>query len=220
MVGYNKEQIESLRNVINNIAKSSGEDIVNTLKNGFVIPMSSVWYAPDAVDFFNAFSELVKYSGNAVTESFDLIRSYIEKFGVLWAENTGGEIPVLPPIEPIILNLDISSIKPNNNGDVVINGMEANRIANNLFQLENNIKDNLKNLAVNLEAESSFIGGNQAESIQECFLRIVDQIQKIFDYLTNGDNSVQTQINKTISKYGDLSQNVSENFANKFVSIN
>lgn len=214
--GYNSEEISKLRNVINNAAQSTRQIIVGKLNTSLILPISAVWYAPEAITFFEQFAEVVKKAGINITETFDNFRSFVETAGKDWALTTGGEAPSLASIDQVELILDVSSIKAkNSNGDVGINIGEAFNITKiNLPQLKEEIKEEIKNLTNSLNAETAFIGGEQASAIEECFVSLTNQVYTIFNFLTEGENSLIKQIEKTAIKYENVSSDVVKTFTN------
>lgn len=214
VTGYNCQQINELRDVINKTAQQAATGIVDRLHSSIIVPMSSVWYAPEAVEFFGGFADTVKASGEGITTAFDAFRQAIQDAGANWAENTGGEVPSLPALDLVELNLNISEIQPDNNGNVTIDESTATSIASSLGEVEEGIKSDLENIAGNLNAETAFIGHGQADALQDCFVRLSGEIHKIFKYLTDGEESLQGQINKAVEKYGEISTNISDAFNN------
>ena len=213
-VGYNCGEINALRGVINDTAKKSAEDVVWLLNQQIITPMSSIWYAPEAVEFFNKFATRVKESGEKITEAFDNFRQSVENAGKSWADSTQGEAPSLPPIDNVELSLDVSEIKDKNEkGDVVIDEDRANNIVGGLAEVEEMIENALKKSAETLDAETAFIGHDQSSSLEECFAKVSEEIRKIFNFLTTGDDSLQSQITKTVQKYAEKSEEIKGTFA-------
>lgn len=212
LMGYNCQKINELRTVINNTAKQAAQGIVERLNSDIVVPMSNAWYAPEAITFFEGFASTVKATGERITAAFDAFRAAVESAGKNWAENTGGEIPSLPAIDVVELNLNISSIQSNKTGNVGIEYADARAIADRLPEVEEAIKSELRNLAGNLNADTAFIGGGQAQALESCFVSVSGEIHKIFSYLTVGEDSLQGQINKAIKKYVDVSSNITTAF--------
>ena len=210
--GYNCAQVESLREIINSTAQQSGSEITQILHDGIVTPMSSVWYAPEAVEFFNGFAEVVKTCGTNITEAFDAFRQNVQKAGANWAENTGGQAPTLAAIDQVELTLTVSEIQPDNAGNVTIDEGQANTIAGNLSQVEQDIKAKLEGLAGNLDAATAFIGHGQGEAVQNCFVKISGEIHRIFRFLTEGDESLQSRIKAAAEKYATVSSELANNF--------
>lgn len=212
--GYNCENVNALRDVINNTASQAANGIVERLHSDIIVPMSIVWYAPEAVEFFEGFAATVKASGENITMAFDAFRQAVEDAGKNWAENTKGELPSLPAIDQVELNLNVSKIQPENGGNVTIDEGQATTIAGNLPEVEAAIKSDLENIAESLNAETAFIGHGQAEALQNCFVYVSGEIHKIFKYLTEGEESLQGQINKAVQKYADVSTGISNAFNN------
>ncbi len=212
--GYNCAQVNALRDVINSTAQNAANSIVEKLHSGIVKPMSSIWYAPEAVEFFQSFATVVQSTGQSITEAFDAFRDFVQQAGAHWAENTKGEVPNLPAIDLVELNLNVSEIQPNNAGNVTINEGEATSLASNLGQVEEEIEAELKSLAENLSADSAFIGHSQAASLKDCFVKVSGAVESIFKFLTEGDESLQTAINKTVEKYQSVSEEVSNSASN------
>ncbi len=211
--GYNKEQVEELRGAINTTAQQAAEGIVEKLGSGIITPISNAWYAPEAVEFFQKFAEVVAQSGTNIHTVFEEFKRYIEEAGKNWAENTGGEVPVLPSLDDISLKLDVSAIRDKaENGNVGVFESEAMSVANGLTAVQEEIKAQLESLAAQLSAETAFIGGSQAESIQNCFIAVSGEVHKIFNYLTEGEDSLRSALTKSVEKYGDVSEGISTAF--------
>ncbi len=202
LIGYNCEQVEALRETINNIAKQTGEELIDTLQNYIIIPMSEVWFAPEAIKFFESFAETVKSSSGAITEAFDTVRQIIQQVGINWAEQTKGECPHLPPIDPVTLNLSIAAIKSNHQGTIGIKQDEAQLIISKINDAEIKVQSYLESSISKLNAETSFLGNNQSESLQECFTKVSGEIHKIFTNI----NQLSEIINQSIAKYTEIAK--------------
>ena len=174
--GYNKKEIENLINNINDSLEKTGEAITDSLYEGIILPMSTAWYAPEAQEFFEEFKEEVKASGQVINTSFDNFRLAIQKAGELWAQNTQGEVPVLPEVTGVELNLNITPIQSEDNGRIVINGNEAAKVAMSLSEIEEEIKSKIASITRNLDLDTSFIGRGQSQAILNCFTDIYSSI--------------------------------------------
>lgn len=214
ITGYNYQQINALRDVINNTAQRAGEGIVERLSSDIIVPMSTAWYAPEAITFFEGFAATVKASGTNITNAFDAFRLAVQEAGESWALNTNGQAPSLAPIDSVELNLNISPIQGENGGNITIDENQAMVIANKLPEVEEAIKADLQALAGNLNAETAFIGRGQAAALQECFVKLSGEVHRIFRYLTEGDDSLSSQINKAVQKYQAVSEGISSAFNN------
>lgn len=214
VTGYNAGNIVALRDVINTVAQSSSQGICEILHDRIVAPMASVWCAQEAVDFFAGFKTAVQSCGEDIHTAFDTFRGNVQSAGESWAENTGGVAPSLPSIEDVALDLNVEDIKAEENGNVFIIEDSATAIANSLGDVEQEIKSRLEELARQLDAETSFLGHGQAQAVSECFTVINGAISNIFKFLTTGEESLQSQINKAVQKYKDVATDISTGFNN------
>lgn len=225
-IGYNKGEIEDLRDTINSAAQSCGENIIDILENNIIGPISKAWYAPEAVYFFEGFAEWVskiggtaggEEGGTGITGAFDSFRAAVQAAGENWAENvsTGeyvAEKPVLAEIDQVELTLDVSKVQADDAGTIYIHATDASNVASSLAEVEQSIKASMAEVASDLNADSAFIGGNQSVAIENCFTKVAESVHEAFKYLTEGDNNLQSQINKAIQKYGDVSKGISSSF--------
>lgn len=206
--GYNCEKVEALRDVINSTAQKAGENIVEKLHSGIIVPMSSAWYAPEAQEFFNQFAEQVKGSGEAVTEVFNKFRGFVQDAGTDWASNTGGTAPQLAAIDNVELILNVSDIQPDNGGTVEIFESEATKVAGSLGEVQSEIQSDLQNIAGDLTADTAFLGHGQAEAVQSCFEQISGEVSKIFGYLED----LSAEIEKAVNKYKSVAEEITSAF--------
>lgn len=213
MTGYNSQNIAALRDVIDRTAQSVAEKVVTRLHDEIIRPISEVWHAPEAVDFFTKFAETVKGTGQNIRDIFDSFRKAVEQAGSIWAENTGGEAPTLGAISDVNLELPVREIQVKDSaGNVGIDEDAANKIANNLTNVEEEIKSDMEAVANELDASTAFLGHGQAEAVAECFIKINLEIHLIFKFLTEGDLSLQAQIISAAKKYGDVSVGIATGF--------
>lgn len=216
-LGYNKKNIEELRDVINTTAQECGKKVADILNKEIIVPMSNAWFATEAVNYFASFKKDVAKSGVNIKNTFEKFKSNIELAGKDWAERTKNEVPQLAQLDDVEVIVDVSSIqKEDNTGTAKIIVDDANRIANNLENVEKNIQQELKNISTKLDASTSFVGGNQSQSIQSFFTELCGEIHKIFSFLSgsNGyaDTSLKENINNAAKYYGDLATNISKAF--------
>lgn len=212
-IGYNREAIEGLRDVIFTIAEKASATITDTMQAEIVDKMANLWYAPDAVTFFNDFATRVSNSAVKFNEVFDSFRQNIENAGVLWAEQTGGDNPSLSEISSIELTLSVASIQDNHDGNIFINADEATALANKLELVKGSIKTSLATLANELDVATAFIGGGQSGAIETCFAGVMDLVNDIFKYLTedssDGSLSLATMIKNSADKYTTTASTIS-----------
>lgn len=220
VIGYNLSEMESVRDAINNAAKKSSQKIIERLEDEIITPISKAWYAPEAVEFFKGFAQTVSGAGGKITEAFNSFKDAVAAAANYWAESTGSRKRInLPPIDSVELNLSVDKIQEEDaNQDVKIYSDKAQQVANNLENVEQEIKNDLAAISSNLrESEKAFIGNGQSDAITKCFESVNEQVSLVFGFLTgkNGNattTSLQFQINKAVNKYGDISSTVSSEF--------
>jgi hypothetical protein len=182
--GYNKGKVEELRGAINTTAQSSAEAIIKELESGVIVPMSTVWYAEEAQQYFEGFKAAVAACGATIHEVFDKFRENVEKTGADWATSTGGEAPTLPVLDEIVLDLPVDAIlNINGAGDRMLDEPGVKKVIGSLPTVEQNIKSSLNALAAQLEADTAFLGHGQGAAVQNCLVKVADAVHKIFVFL-------------------------------------
>lgn len=58
------------------------------------------------------------------------------------------------------------------------------------------------------------MGHNQSAALQECFVKVSGEIHRIFQFLTEGDESLQGQIKAAVEKYKQIAEGISSAFNN------
>lgn len=219
--GYNKEAVEALRDVINSTAQSTASVIVEELTNYVVTPMSTAWYAEEAQEYFTTWStEVVAKTGETIQKVFDGFRDNVQKTGEAWAEATKGVAPVLAPIDDVTVTLSVDAIQATNEaGDRSLDEAAVDKVKSSLSACEEAIKTGLSGLAQNLDASTAFLGHNQGQKIQECFIRVAEAIHKIFEYVLNETDGLGAALEAYKTKYADSATNVATSFENAEVEI-
>lgn len=211
MYGYNKGEIEKLRDAINNAAKFSAEAITDILKEDVVMKTSYAWYAPEAVTFFEKFADIVKNTAESYRLIFDSFRQAVQTTGTEWANSVGSsDYPVLAPIDDISLILPIDDIKDKDYyGNVGLNEEKAKEVINSLPDVQARISEKLDEYAKVLDAQCAFFGGSQSEKINECFRYVGTIVSNIFSYLSGNEDSLAAAIQSYIDKYIKTADEVS-----------
>lgn len=202
--GYNPQEVEALGGQIKNAASKVSTGIVEKIKSGIVSPISEAWFSPEGVEFFEQFAQTVKSTGTEIEKAFNDFMKSVESAGNNWAQNVKGPTVALGEVGTIDMTLDVSSMKPDNGGQVGIMEAAATSVAGMVPGVKSDIESTLAQIAGSLEASSAFLGRGQASAVQSCFRVVNNAVAKIFNFLTDGDNSLQGQINKAVSKYGDI----------------
>jgi len=218
--GYNKSKVEDLRDSINDAAQSVSEIVIDELKNGVIIPISSAWYAEEAQQYFEEFRESVAACGVTVHDSFDKLRIQIEKTGKEWAIATNGEEPTLAELDEVILDLDVSNILHTNTiGDRMLDEGKVHRVIASLPNIEQSIKMRIHALSYKIQAESAFLGHGQSAAIQNCFNNVSSVIHKVFEFLLIGDDSLQSALYKFMNKYRTSAEIAASNYNKTEIEI-
>ena len=82
LVDYYK-QLDELRDIVNHSVNKTRDVIINRIYHQVVVPISNVWYVPEAIEYFEKFSIFVKNYGENITEIFDDLRGTLE---ICWEE--------------------------------------------------------------------------------------------------------------------------------------
>ena len=219
--GFNAGKVVALRKDINKAAKSVGEHIVDEIENGVIIPMSSAWYAEEAQKYFEKFAEAVARVGEAVTQLFDGFRGNVQTTGQEWSTATGStEEIVLPAIDKVELVLKTTAIKAKDGaGNRYLDENKVIQIAGQLETVESKIQTELKNIANQLDASTSFLGHNQGEAIKNCFEKVAEEVHNIFTRFLVGDDSLFDALHKFKNKYAESATNVATSFNNAQVTV-
>ena len=215
VIGYNKKEIEGLVVDINRALEKTSNIIIELLQDNIIKPMSLAWYAPEAVDFFENFKTEVASKAIIINDAYDKYRKELQAAGEIWADNSGGERPVIPELKQIELNLNITSIQSEDNGNIVLDASEASKVIMNLSVLEEELNSKVASIARELDFNTSFIGHGQSQAILNCFTTVSNQIHDVFKSLTEGDNALYNRINEIVHKYQDAVTNVVESFSSQ-----
>ena len=113
------------------------------------------------------------------------------------------------------MKLTVSEIEASDSeGNVVLDSAGVSAVSQKLTQVQENIKTKMTAEKEKLDAATSFIGGGQATAIQNCFGRLLEAIAKIFDWLTEGEDSLQKAFDGAMKKYSDVATNIASVYNN------
>ena len=212
--GFNNTNVVALREIINTTAQSCGTTIVEDLKNGIVTPISTAWYAPEAVEYFEAFKTAVAECGQSITDVFENFKNNVKSAGEYWGENTKSTDSVdMAAIDLVELALDVSAIQQKDpSGNIYLDMAQTNTVIGKLSEVKKDIETHLGALAETMKSEDAFIGGGQAASIDSCFVEVTKSVHKIFDFLTEGEESLSSQLTSFVNKYSEMAEKVTTGF--------
>lgn len=226
--GYNTSEIANLQKTVSSVASDLATSITTKFQNNFINPMAEAWYAPEAVQWFTSFKETMLSYPVPLIGYFN---GYIETLQIAsdnWAKTTGADIVTIPLMDQdgdvfkraFEHGLDCTGISSENGkGDRGIDVDAARQICSgNLPGIKAQIDQELSAFSSKIEAESSFLGGNQAEAAKTCFGQIGELIKQLFVQLLEGENSLPAAVTSYIDKYTATAQTNAtglENVANQ-----
>lgn len=218
--GYNKKQIDGLDTVINTAMKDVGDAIVNKLEEDLVKKVGEKWYAQEAKDYFKDVHDDIAKSGETIQGIFSKFRDALQQSGESWATMTKNAAPSIGAIKNLSLDLNTAAIKIlRDDGAAVLYEKDVNTIADGLDNVEKDLKTVILKYKEELDASTAFIGHGQAEAINDCFNRILEEVHKLFQKLLVGDASVKVALKAFKEKYKAKATSEAESFKNAKVQI-
>jgi len=116
------------------------------------------------------------------------------------------------------VKIDVSAIKAESpNHEVGIDTEVANSVMGALSGIKEAITTQLSSMQSELDATAAVIdaSGQQAAAVSDFYKAVGDEISKMFEFITEGENSLSSSINKTIEKYGTtIVSGISDSLAN------
>ncbi len=220
LFGYNHENIAKIHDRVNEVAKNTVSSIETVIENDIVIPMSTVWYAPEAQDFFNNLKITVAGVAETLTKAFNDFIANVNSAEEAWAKKTSSEtygmgaMTTVQPIDPLEITIDIKAIKDQDRGNVSLHKARALNIANNdLATVQTNLEKDIAKQKGELESvNQAFLGGGQGAAVESCFETVLEAIGHIFDFLTKGENNLQGQIIAAADTYVKMAESVATEF--------
>jgi hypothetical protein len=208
--GYNHIEIGKIHDEVDTIGKATAKAIEDVMSTDIVQPMSTLWYAPEAIEFFTSFKGTVEAAAMTLTSAFNGFIVNVNSAQQAWSEKTGGgkQTPV-EPIGTLTITIDISSIKDENAGSIVLYTTKARAHADSLTAIQAKLEKAIADQKAALEnLNQAFLGGGQGAAVEHCFEVVLAAIAQIFDFLTKGQNSLQNQINAAADTYTKMAEQV------------
>ena len=214
-IGYNKENVEAIREEINNKARATGEKIIQQLSDWIIDPVSTAWYSEVAKAYFEKFRDDLKNKGEDISEIFETFNKEIQGAGADWAAVTGGEAPEYAEIEKINLDLNISKImETDDNGSRFIQEGLKDTIVQNVEEARQSIQRFISDITMEADVSLAFLGGGQAEAINRASSALAGQVNTILDYLVIGDESLVATMERYSNQYVATAEDVTSRFTN------
>ena len=215
--GYNYIEMANLFAKILDVAIETKSILSRYLNEEVIDPMSKLWYAPEAKDFFKSFQRTVADEEKNIDKAFQFFVDKIDLAQHDWSEETeGGEVAEKVTIETENIFLNVAKIKDQNDGNIYIAERSALNFAEGLTSLREKIVSDIKTQETLLkEASLAFIGDDQGAAIQKCFEDVLKTISDIFDFLTTGENSLKETIISVTEEYRRFARKISEEMNSK-----
>lgn len=211
-VGYNKGEIENIRNAINDQAQETAKVIVREI-NQLVEHSSKLWYSEVAQEYFKTFASNVSEYEDKITQIFQQFNQLIADAGASWAERTEGEAPNMPEIEKVSLEIDVSPIQATNeHGDRYIEDGIEEEVSFHVSTAKTAIKFFVDDVADRANLSLAFIGGDQSDGIKQAAKNLTGAVDSMLDFLTEGDNALVNKVKEYRESYQDTAAKNVETF--------
>ncbi|MBQ6539376.1 MAG: hypothetical protein IJL76_03780 [Bacilli bacterium] len=201
--GYNYVEMANLFTEVSNIATQTKRIVSKYLNDDLIDPMSKLWYAPEAREFFKKFQAVVREAEEEMDGAFQGFIDSLYKAQKAWSVKTkGGETAESITIRTEKIFLYIAKFKDQREGNIYIDEKGALTFVEGLNTIQQKLTNELMDQKADLtSAALAFVGNNQAEGIQKCFDKVVSSISDIFDFLTKGDTSLKSEIIRVTNEY-------------------
>ena len=218
--GYNKDKINALGDALNSAMEHIGTAIKEEIETELINKIGEKWYSKEAQDYFKVVKKEIGSSAEVIRGIFSQFRDSLQERGETWARATGNASPSIGSIKELVIDVSISPIKElREDGAAVLYEKDVNTIADNLDNVEKDLKAKIQKYKEELDASTAFIGHGQAQAISDCFDRILGEIHSMFQYLLVGDMSVKAALKAFKEKYKNKAENEREGFNNTQVNI-
>ncbi len=209
-LGYNHIEIGKIHDEVDTIAKATAKAIEDAMGTDIVQPMSTMWYAPEAVEFFTEFKKTVEAAAGTLTEAFNGFITNVNNAQTAWSDKTGGGAKTeVQAIGNLSITIDISSIKEEDNGSIMLYKSKALAHADSLAAVQTRLTKAIADQKAALEnLNQAFLGGGQGAAVEHCFEVVLGVIAQIFDFLTKGQNSLQEQIKAAAETYSKMAEEI------------
>ncbi len=215
--GYNYVEVANLFTEVSNVATQTKRIVSKYLNDDLIDPMSKLWYAPEAKEFFKRFQGVVKESEEEMDAAFQAFVDKLDLAQQSWSEKTkGGKTAKAVSIRTEKIFLNIAKFKDQRDGNIYIDEKGALVFADNLSTIQQKLTNELMDQKVELtNVALAFIGNNQSEGIQKCFDKILKSIGEIFDFLARGDTSLREEVIRVTDEYRAFALKIKEEMDSK-----
>lgn len=213
IIGYDSGEIIKLKATVERMALEISSNITTIFLNEFVIPMGSIWYSPEAVQWFKGpFISMLESLETPYERYFQNYLINIQLAADTWVSSIGNQHLKVSPLSvnlkktfnnEIVANVIEHNIKSqDSNGNT---GMDIDRATFictvNFPKIKTLIENEINSYTSKIDTTNAFLGENQAVALKNLFLQLGDLINNLFSMTLEGGNSLPTTINKYIEKY-------------------
>lgn len=186
--------------------------LYNDMQNIFVNKLCEAWYAKAAVDFIGTVKEADDSLLKDIDQIFESVANAMNSAAKAWAQQTGDEGTYTA--RTLTLNsgrINTSNAKENNDGKRGVEPEIANEAKGNLSKIKT-YTDQALTSARNAVNECGFLGGDQANALQNALEQIKNNVNKALEEMAS---ALEQAVSTTLQNYEALSSNVSGKFSGK-----
>ena len=231
---------KAYNNCVNGVVDILKTEVVDEIAKYWCSPEACQFFGneetlPEEYEFdkTNNLKEVVRKTSDDIYGYFIQFKKSIEVAYTVWYNNTGGnnrEIHVeenhyaystggsaitLDTFDKEELDLNVSSIKAADGDNVFLKPEGVREVAGSLTDVENQIKSKMTEQKNELNADTAFLGGGQAEAIETCFGRLLEKVSEIFKWLTTGqDGNLATTFEEVTQKYEKIAETIASSYNN------
>lgn len=218
ITGFNAQSIADLHAKIQLTADGISEDVGKDLQ-GIIDEIAKGWWAKEAQEFSQGFIDSVNKAVVKIKESLDNYQNALRSTGVSWIVKTGNvedreKLSGMKEIELVSFNVNAEAVQTHKDGtnDVGMDEEAMDKLVGNLTTIRESISSKIKTFGDSLSADAALLGHDQADAAEECYQKITAAIDKFFDGLIEGPDSLQTALNKFKNTYEDAAKKVASEF--------
>ena len=210
MTGYNFQEVAGLGAEVLKVAKNTQKAVQDCLDNDIVEPMSKLWYAPEAKEFFTKFQATVEKSGEEMQKAFNTFNTNVSGAQDAWSTKTGGgQKGNVTEISGLPLKVNVGAFKDSDGGNIVLYEKQAISFADSLDGVQKQLSAKIAEQRQDLsKAVTSFLGHDQGEAVNKCFDSVLVAVGSIFTYLAVGENSLKGQIKEAAESYKKMAEEI------------
>ena len=216
--GFDNNEIAQLRVKVSTSLTRLGEDVASKLQSEVLDPLMTNWFAPEAVTYLQSLQNTIQSYKQPIVEIYNAYLQTLDSAIHYWGETTNYADAKTHQYQAFSvadcpLNVYVNNAKSENGSQVGMVYSECMNIVNRLPQIRTEVNGAITSAQALLNETSALLGGTQAEEIKNLFTRIGTIINRLFDTLTDGEDSLKNVLNAYVTKYGESVTNVSSSLS-------